>query len=170
MKSARTMVMGLATLVAVAAATRASAAVSKASLKCRTTIAKKASSAKPAGLIKQGLSALDGCHGKRDKGATQTDCNVVDLASPGAKFAAFVGAFCKADDPVRSNYAQHDPAAQVRTAVEAALSASGAALQGTPSISADKAKRKCHAAIGAGQIIHLAHHQLREVHEHHRFR
>src|SRR4029077_4171625 len=110
------------------------AAVSKASLKCRATIAKKAAAARPPGLIKKGLSALDACHAKRDKRGSAGDCNAVDLSALASRFAAAVNRACGPDDTVRLNYLNKEPAAEVMRAVTTALAASGAAVQGAPDI------------------------------------
>ena len=124
----------------------ASAEVTKASRKCRASIAKQAKVS-----IAKGLKSLDGCHGKRDKGKSSADCNAVDLSALQSKFASKIGKVCKGGDPVLLNYPGDNPGSAVPDAIEAALAASGAAVQGAPNLAGDKAKAKCHGAIGKGR-------------------
>jgi cysteine-rich repeat protein len=122
------------------------ASVPKASLKCRAAIAAQAKV-----VIARGLASLDGCHARRDKGKFSGDCNAFSLAKLQGKFAKAVTRACKGGEPALKNYLNGDPSREVIDAVQTALAASGAAVQGDPDLGRVKTKVKCHAAVGRGR-------------------
>lgn len=126
----------------------------KEALKCRVTVASKVS-----GLIKTGFGVVDKCHGQRDKGAFQGDCNAIASADGKGKFAKLVDKFlpevdkkCSPDNPVRGNF----PNGFVEDAIErvqSEIEANSAALLGTPALTKEqKIAVKCHAALAKGRL------------------
>jgi cysteine-rich repeat protein len=112
--------------------------------KCRKALAKAGVSA-----VKSGLKALDKCHARRDKGKFDGDCNSVPSAQ--AKLAAAQQKACGNAQDALVLFTGNDAAGQVASAIQSNLAASGSELQGTPALVGDKAKIKCHAAIGKGR-------------------
>lgn len=130
----------------------------KASIKCRNSIGQTG-----AGLIKAGFKILDTCHGNRDKGKFAGNCNVLAEADlKGAftkaegKSVTTFGKKCLAGDPVRANYAGGDIAGVLGDVVRDEVEASGAALQGAPSLVGDKLAAKCHKAVGKARTAIVA--------------
>ncbi len=124
----------------------------KAARKCRGAIASGATK-----LIKTGLKLVDTCHSNRNKGKPVGDCNVLALGEADPKnkfeatrlkFAAAITKKCAPGDAVRLNYAGGDPVGVLAPLIRSAIETSGAALQGDLDLGGDKAKIKCHKAVG----------------------
>jgi cysteine-rich repeat protein len=131
-------------LAAVAMAASGAGAAQSPAAKCRKALAKAA-----VGSVKAGLKALDKCHGKRDKGKFTGDCNVVPSAQ--AKLAAAQQKACGSAPDALALFTGNDATGQIAGTIQSNLAASGSELQGAPTLTGDKAKIKCHAAIGKGR-------------------
>jgi cysteine-rich repeat protein len=145
-KHVRVPALAIAALAVVASGAAAKAPAAKAALKCRKALGKSGVVA-----VKGGLKALDKCHGRRDKGKFTGDCNVGP--SPQGKLAAAVQKACGNASAVLQNFAGGDAAGQIAAAIKSGLETSGRDLQGAPTLTGDKAKIKCHAAIGKGRSL-----------------
>ena len=143
-KTYATAIAVLACSLSLAVWPAAAADANKAALKCRKTIGKKAVAA-----VRGALKRLDGCHKRRDKSGAG-ECNVIDDGALRRALAATTKA-CRNVPGVLANYDANDPAGAIAAAVKGALEASANEVQGSPTVAGDKAKGKCHAAIGAGR-------------------
>lgn len=115
----------------------------KASRKCRGAIVSSASKA-----TSSALKGLDKCHAQRDTGKFQGDCNARDLSGALSKGAGKIGKKCSATDPVRCLFDGCDPVAWISQSLGAAIRETGETVQGSPDLAGDKARIKCHSAIG----------------------
>jgi len=134
----------------------------RADLRCRGVIA-----ANFRMVVREGLSALDVCHAKRDAGRLHADCNKLFSLSPTppafaslltrfsietARAAGIIRANCSVGG-ILANYPNTTTAADVPnvvgTAIRKQIEQSGAAVEGAPDLAGQgKARRRCHAAIG----------------------
>jgi cysteine-rich repeat protein len=126
------------------------ASATKASLACRTAIAKTAGK-----LIRTATKIVDRCHVKRDNGRFVGNCNVLSEADPEGKFAAAVlkgdvaiDKKCGPAEPVRMNYSDgHQVASVLRAAVQEQVETASAFLLPGPPLVGDRHGIHCRKTI-----------------------
>ncbi len=115
------------------------------SLRCRKTIASSVSQ-----ITSAGLAQMTSCHAKRDRGKTTDDCNQLRtgaFALAKNRAGGKIGALCRRDAYL-DRFVTGSVETAILPAVGKALEASGRDVEGSPAINGDKAKLKCHLAIG----------------------
>ncbi len=118
----------------------------KASRKCRGLIASRSSKA-----TSLALTQLDKCHAKRDAGKFTGDCNAIDVSGIVAKSAKLIDKKCAATDPVRCLFTDCDPVRSITQALGRAIKETGATVQGSPTLTGDKQRAKCHKTVGSAR-------------------
>src|SRR6266850_852946 len=102
-----------------------------------------------------GLTTLDACHMRRDRGKFSGDCNVIPSGAVGfaraqARAEATITARCAPGNAALANYPAGVSA--IFPVLKGLVEQSGTEVQGAPDIAGDpstrKAKSKCHKAIG----------------------
>ena len=147
------MAMAAAFAASVLALGGQASADTKASIACRSAIAKGLS-----GIPKVGFKLNDKCHKGQDKLAMATGaCNDVSnsLFDPTGKYAkaktkstALIAKKCLPSDPVLSNYDAMDPETAVEPVIDDSVGGNSAMVVGNANLGGDKAKVKCVEAIG----------------------
>jgi cysteine-rich repeat protein len=125
----------------------------KASIACRSAIAKGLS-----GIPNVGFKLNDKCHkGQNKVGSDTAACNDVtnSLFDPTGKYAkaktkssGLVSKKCLPGDPVVNNYAGMNPETAVEPVIDGAVGGNSTAVVGSANLGGDKAKIKCSEAIG----------------------
>ena len=130
----------------------------KASRACRLAIVKEATK-----LATVALKLVDGCHRTRARGKLAADCNDLaaadrkgKLAKAEAQAGAKIAKKCAAGEAVRANFFAGEAAPALGAAARAAAEASAAAVQGLPDLLGQKARAKCHRALGKARTAIVA--------------
>ena len=141
----------LALAAALASAEKADAAsVAKAARKCRGAIASATTM-----LAQTAMKSIDACHGRRDAGKFQGDCNTLDgnlaFSRMQVRTTGMIGAACPPGNSVHGNYPDGDIAETLFPEIADELTENAKAVQGMPDIlpaQVGRGRAKCHKAIG----------------------